>query len=127
MMNLFLVTVFIFLLYVTWERTWQPTPVLLPGKSHGWRILVAYSAWGCEESDMTERLHFHFSFSCIGAGNINPLQYSCLENPRDRGAWWTHIENWSYFTSNDTQQFLSIVKYEPNVHQGLVLLKTTTL
>ena len=36
---------------------------------------------------MTERLHFHFSLSCIGEGNGNPLQYSCLENPRDRGAW----------------------------------------
>ena len=42
-------------------------------------------------SDMTERLHFHFSLSCIGEGNGNPLQYSCLENPRDRGAWWAAI------------------------------------
>ena len=42
-----------------------------------------------EESDTTERLHFHFSPSCIGEGNGNPLQYSCLENPRDGGAWWT--------------------------------------
>ena len=40
---------------------------------------------------MTERLHFHFSLSCIGEGNDNPLQYSCLENPRDRGAWWAAI------------------------------------
>ena len=40
------------------------------------------------ESDTTERLHFHFSLSCIGEGNGNPLQCSCLENPRDRGAWW---------------------------------------
>ena len=39
----------------------------------------------------TERLHFHFSLSCIGQGNGNPLQYSCLENPRDRGAWWAAI------------------------------------
>ena len=39
--------------------------------------------WGCKESDMTERLHFHFSLSCIGKGNGNPLQCSCLENPRD--------------------------------------------
>ena len=43
---------------------------------------------GRKESDMTERLHFHFSLSCIGEGNGNPLQYSCLENPRDGGAWW---------------------------------------
>ena len=40
---------------------------------------------------MTERLHFHFSLSCIGEGNRNPLQCSCLENPRDRGAWWAAI------------------------------------
>ena len=40
---------------------------------------------------MTERLHFHFSLSCIGEGNGNPLQYSCLENPRDGGAWWAAI------------------------------------
>jgi len=63
----------------------------LPGKSHGWRSLVGCSPWGHEELDMTERLHFHFSLSCIGEGNGNPLQYSCLENPRDRGAWWAAI------------------------------------
>ena len=40
---------------------------------------------------MTERLHFHFSLSCIGGGNGNPLQWSCLENPRDGGAWWAAI------------------------------------
>ena len=53
--------------------------------------LVGCSPWGCEESDTTERLHFHFSLSCIGEGNGNPLQCSCLENPRDRGAWWAAI------------------------------------
>ena len=46
---------------------------------------------GLEESDMAERLHFHFSLSCIGEGNGNPLQCSCLENPRDRGAWWAAV------------------------------------
>ena len=66
------------------RRQWHPTPVLLPGKSHGWRSLVGCSPWGCYESDMTERLPFHFSLSCIGEGNGNPLQCSCLENPRDR-------------------------------------------
>ena len=70
-----------------WRRQWHPTPVLLPGKSHGWRSLVGFSLGGREESDMTERLHFHFSLSCIGEGNGNPLQCSCLENPRDCGAW----------------------------------------
>ena len=46
---------------------------------------------GSLESDMTERLHFHFSLSCTGAGNGNPLQCSCLENPRDGGAWWAAV------------------------------------
>ena len=63
----------------------------MPGKSLGWRTLVGCSPWGHEESDMTERLHFHFSLSCIGEGNGNPLQCACLENPRDRGAWWAAI------------------------------------
>ena len=73
------------------RRQWQPTPVLLPGKSHGRRSLVGCSPWGREESDTTEWLHFHFSLSCIGEGNGNPLQCSCLENPRDGGAWWAAI------------------------------------
>ena len=74
-----------------WRRQWHPTPVLLPGKSHGWRSLVGCSPWGYEESDMTERLHFHFSRSCIGEGNGNPLQCSCLQNPRDGEAWQAAI------------------------------------
>ena len=73
------------------RRQWQPTPVLLPGKSHGWRSLVGCGPWGCEESDTTEQLPFDFSFSCIGEGNGNPLQCSCLENPRDGGAWWAAV------------------------------------
>ena len=73
------------------RRQWHPTPVLLPGKSHGWRSLVGCSPWGCEESDTTEWLNFHFSLSCIGEGNGNPLHCSCLENPRDGGAWWAAI------------------------------------
>ena len=63
----------------------------MPGKSHGWRSLVGCSPWGLKESDMTEQLHFHFSLSCIGEGNGNPLQCSCLENPRDGGAWWAAV------------------------------------
>ena len=46
---------------------------------------------GSLESDRTERLHFHFSLSCIGEGNGNPLQCSCLENHGDRGAWWAAV------------------------------------
>ena len=65
--------------------------MLLPGKSHGWTSLVGCSPWGRKESDTTECLHFHFSLSCIGEGNGNPLQCSCLKNPRDGGAWWADI------------------------------------
>ena len=73
------------------KRRWHPTPVLWPGKSHGQRSLVGCSPWGHKESDTTERLHFHFSLSCIGEGNGNPLQCSCLENPRDGGGWWAAV------------------------------------
>ena len=71
--------------------TWHPTPVLLPGKSHGQRSLVGCSPWGHEELDTTEWLCFHFSLSCIREGNGNPLQCSCLENLRDGGAWWAAV------------------------------------
>ena len=70
-----------------WRRQWHPTQVFLPGKSHGWSSLEGCSPWGRWGSATTERLHFHFSLSCIGEGNGNPLQCSCLENPRDRGTW----------------------------------------
>ena len=84
----------------SWWWQWQCTPVLLPGKSHGQRRLVGCSPWGRWESDTTEWLHFHFSLSCIGEGNGNPLQYSCLENPRDGGAWWAAVygvaQSWTW-------------------------------
>ena len=73
------------------RRQWHPTPVLLPGKSHGRRSLEGCSPWGRWGSGTTERLHFHFSLSWLGEGNGNPLQCSCLENPRDRGAWWAAV------------------------------------
>ena len=73
------------------RRQWHPTPVLLPVKSHGQRSLVGCSLWGHEQSDTTERLHFDFSLSCIGEGNGNPLQCSCVQNPRDGGAWWAAV------------------------------------
>ena len=92
------------------RRQWNPTPVLLPGKSHGRRSLVGCSPWGHEESDTTERLPFHFSLSFIGEGNGNPLQYSFLENPRDGGAWcasvyrvaqsWTRLKRLSSSSSS---------------------------
>ena len=73
------------------RRQWHPSPALLPGKSHGQRSLMGHSPWGLEESDTTERLHFHFSLSCTGEGNGNPIQCSCLENPRDGGASWAAV------------------------------------
>ena len=99
-------------------RPWQATPVLLPGNSHGRRSLVGCSPWGRKESDTTERLHFHFSLSCIGEGNGNPLQCSCLENPRDGGAWQaalygvtqsqTRLKRLSSSSSNHISTHLSI-------------------
>ena len=73
------------------RRRWQPTPLLLSGKSHGRRSLVGCSPRGREESNTTVRLHFHFSLSCTGEGNGNPLQCSCPENPRDGGVWWAAV------------------------------------
>ena len=77
--------------YYCWKRRrqWHPTPILLPGKSHGWRSLV-----GCLGSlrvghDWVTSLSLFFS--CIGEGNGNPLQCSCLENPRDGRAWWASV------------------------------------
>ena len=61
-----------------------------------WKIpwteeLGRLQSMGSIKLDTTERLHFHFSLACNGEGNGNPLQYSCLENPRDRGAWWAAV------------------------------------
>ena len=107
-----------------WKRQWQPTPVLLPGKSHGRRSLVGCSPWGHEESDTTEWLPFHFSVSCTGEGNGNPLQCSCLENPRDRGAWWatvygvaqswTRLKRLSSSSSSSRYYFLSTIQNGDN-------------
>ena len=62
-----------------WRRKWQPTPVFLPRESHGQRSLVGCCPWGRTEH------------ACIGDGHGKPLQYSSLENPRDRGAWWATV------------------------------------
>ena len=82
------------------EKEMASTPVLLPGKSHGWRSLVGYSPWGREQSDTTERLHFHFSLSCTGEENGNPLQYACPENPRDGSLVGCHL--WGCTESDTT-------------------------
>ena len=73
------------------RRQWQPTPLLLPGKSRGQRGLVGWSPWGYYQLGKTEQLHFHFSLSHIEEGNGNPPQSSCLQNPSDRGAWWAAV------------------------------------
>ena len=76
---------------------WQPTPILLPRNSHRRRSLVRCSPWGHKELDTTERLHFHFSLSCIREGNGNPLQYSCLEEPGGLLSMGSHSigQDWS--------------------------------
>ena len=109
------------------RRQWHPTPVLLPGKSHGWRSLVGCSPWGREESDTTERLPFHFSFSCIGEGNGNPLQCSCLENPRDGGAWWAAVHGVTqsriqlkWLSSSSSPRFQHDVNIEPLAPWNLI-------
>ena len=103
---------------ILWRRKWQPTPVFLPGEAHGQRSLAGYSPPGRKELDTTEQLHFHFLLvwtspvaqtvkrlaynagqrgsipglgRSSGEGNGKPFQYSCLENPVDRGAWWATV------------------------------------
>ena len=98
------------------NRQWHPTPVLLFRKSHGWRSLEGCSPWGRWGSDMTERLHFHFSLWCIGEGNGNPLQCSCLENPRDGGAWWAAV--YGVAQSRTWLKWLSSSSSKPYTHQN---------
>ena len=73
------------------EKAMAPHSSTLAWKIPGRRSLVGFSPWGSEESDATEQLHFHLSLSCTGEGNGTPLQCSCLENPRDGGAWWAAV------------------------------------
>ena len=108
-----------------WRRQWHPTPVLLPGKSHWWRSLVGCSSWGRYELDTTEQLHFHFSLLCIGEGNGNPLQYSCLENPRDRGAWWAAIYGVAQ-SRTQLKQLSSSSSTSSRAHQSLASISILT-
>ena len=116
-----------------WRRQWQPTPVFLPGKSHGQRNLVGYSPWGHEESDTTERLHFHFSLSCIGEGNDNPLQCSCLENLRDGGAWWAAVygvaqsRTWLMWLSSSSSSSFLFCLCLSTASLGCVSLQSTVI
>ena len=114
----FVVTIGITFNILKLRRLWHPTPVLLPGKSHGCRSLVGCSPWGRYESDTTEWLHFHFSLSCIGEGNGNPFQCSCLENPRDGGAWWAAVygvaQSWTRLKWLSSTNSSSILKLHTN-------------
>ena len=88
------------------EKAMAPHSSTLAWKSPWMESLVGCSPWGRWGSNMTERLPFHFSLSCIGEGNGNPLQCSCLENPRDGEAWWaavygvTQSRTWLKWLSN---------------------------
>ena len=112
------------------RRRWHPTPVLLPGKPHGHRSRVGCSPWGHEESDTTERLHFHFSLSCIGEGNGNPLQCSCLGNPRDGGAWWAAVygvaqsqTRLKWLSSSSSQALSQTLRRNPLLQRSRTLTK----
>ena len=76
--------------------TWTEKAMAPHSSTFAWKIPWTekpgrLQSMGSLESDKTERLHFHFSLSCTGEGNGNPLQCSCLENPRDGEAWWAAV------------------------------------
>ena len=117
-----------------WRRWWHPTPVLLPGKSHERRSLVGCRTWGRQESDTTERLPFHFSLSCIGEGNGTPLWCSCLENPRDGGAWWAAVYGVAQsrtrlkrLSSSSSSSSSIVAKSFSTFHRGPVMLFSVPL
>ena len=109
------------------RRQWHHNPVLLPGKSHGQRSLVGCSPWGREESDRLRdfTFTFHFSLSCIGEGNGNPLQCSCLENPRDGGAWLAAV--YGVAQSRTWLKWLSSSSSKTVLHNGHYLIQTSIL
>ena len=87
--------------HASWlKKAMAPPSSTLAWKTPWRRSLEGCSPWGRWVSDRTERLHFHFSLSCIGEGNGNPPQCSCLENPRDGGAWWAAVygvtQSWTW-------------------------------
>ena len=116
----------IYIIY--WRRKWQPTPVFLPGESRGQRSLVGCCPWGRTESDTTKAtLH-----ACIGEENSNPLQCSCLGNPRDGGAWWAAVygvaQNWIWLkrlSSSSTLYNNKVVTFlkneiDPGVYKWII-------
>ena len=107
------------------RRKWQPIPVLLPGEFQGQGSLVGCCLWGHTESDTTEWLHFHFSRSRIGEGNDNPLQYSCLENPRDGGAWsaiYGVAQSWTWLTRLSSSSSSSRTAFAASLRFWIILI-----
>ena len=116
----------------SWETTVMSSPCTMTGE----RPLVGCSPWGRWELDTTERLPFRFSPSCTGEGNGNPLQCSCLENPRDGGTWWAAIygvtQSWTrlkWLSSSSIVtkgKFLSPSQFIKLSHMPYHLTPTTT-
>ena len=101
--------------------------MLLPGKSHGRRNLVGCSPWGPWGSDTTEWLHFHFSLSCIGEGNGNPFQCSCMENSKDREAWWALVygvaQSWTQLSDLTFTFHFHALEEEMETHSSVLALR----
>ena len=104
---------------ISWRRKWQPTPVLLPGESHGRKSLVGYIPWGCKESDTTERLHFHFHFHfpnlepvCCSMSDSNCCFLTCVQISQEAGqvVWYSHLlKNFPQFIVIHTVKGFGIV------------------
>ena len=102
--------------FMHWRRKWQPTPVFLPGKSHGWRSLLGYSPWGLKESDTTERLHFHFhsaSLTTLKPDYVDHNHLTCVLRNLYAG------EEATVRTGHGTTDWF---KMGQGVHQGWILL-----
>ena len=108
----------VFLVVLPWEKC---LTVVYKSIFYGCWLLFCISkcSWGRWGSDMTERLHFHFSLSCIGEGNGTPLQCSCLENPRDGGAWWAAV--YGVAQSRTRLKRLSSVVFQDYVEKYLTI------
>ena len=107
---------------IPWRRKWQPTPVLLPGESHGGRSLVCYSPWGHKESDTTERLHFHFHEDLQDLLELSPqkrcpFHYRGLEcKSRKSGNTWSNRHIWPWSTKQSRSKANSVLPREHTDH-----------
>ena len=110
-----------------WRRKWQPTPVFLPGKSHGWRSLLGYSPWGRKELDMIEGLHFailwNSAFRCLYL-SFSPLLFaSLLFRAICKASPDSHFSFLHFFSTGIVLIPVSVQCHEPQsiVHQTLYL------